>query len=179
MRINLLNRALWVTAHCILILLLHPSLTFAEESTDVDPAIFVDATEALRAGEALENNRQWVEAINHYEAVLERFSSFAEFPKFRGLGYLINDKPNALVFGWGERWTTGWHFHIREMCVSVALQGRGYGTRLLHEFELQLFSEGFQNIFLETGKEAPARLFYEKLGYKNLSLVSLSKSSDA
>ena len=113
------------------------------------------------------------------EAVLERFSSFAEFPKFRGLGYLINDKPNALVFGWGERWTTGWHFHIREMCVSVALQGRGYGTRLLHEFELQLFSEGFQNIFLETGKEPPARLFYEKLGYKKLSLVSLSKSSDA
>lgn len=97
MRINLLNRALWVTAHCILILLLHPSLTFAEESTDVDPAIFVDATEALRAGEALENNRQWVEAINHYEAVLERFE------KDEGLSYGL--RRTRIHFGVDRRYS--------------------------------------------------------------------------
>ena len=97
MRINFLNRALWATAHCILILLLHPSLTFAEESTDVDPAIFVDATEALRAGEALENNRQWVEAINHYEAVLERFE------KDEGLSYGL--RRTRIHFGVDRRYS--------------------------------------------------------------------------
>jgi carboxyl-terminal processing protease len=41
---------------------------------EVDASIYADAADALRAGELLENNRQWVEAINHYEASLERFT---------------------------------------------------------------------------------------------------------
>ena len=112
-------------------------------------------------------------------AVLERFQSFVIFPRFRGLGYLTAGNPTALVFGWGERWTAGWNFHIREMCVAVPLQRGGYGKSLLLAFEQQLFSEGFKSVFLETGQAAPARRFYENLGYKNLSLVSLSKSADA
>lgn len=112
-------------------------------------------------------------------AVLERFRSFAAFPNFRGLGYLTAGNPTALVFGWGERWTDGWKFHIREMCVAGPLQRAGFGKSLLLAFEHQLFSEGFKSVFLETGQATPARKFYEKLGYKNLSLVSLSKNADA
>ena len=52
-------------------------------------------------------------------------------------------------------------------------------SSLLLAFEQQLFSEGFKSVFLETGQAAPARRFYENLGYKNLPLVSLSKSADA
>jgi aminoglycoside 6'-N-acetyltransferase I len=112
-------------------------------------------------------------------AVLERFQSFAAFPRFRGLGYLTAGHPTALVFGWGERWTNGWNFHVREMCVAVPLQRGGFGKRLLLAFEKQLFAEGFKSVFLETGQAVAARKFYEGLGYKNLSLVSLSKNADA
>ncbi len=41
----------------------------------VDVSIYADATEALKAGEELENSRQWVDAIVHYEAALERFKN--------------------------------------------------------------------------------------------------------
>ena len=96
-------------------------------------------------------------------AVLERFRSFATFPRFRGLGYLSAGSPSALVFGWGERWTTSWNFHIREMCVAVPLQRGGFGKGLLIAFEQQLFSEGFKSVFLETGQAAPARPGSERL----------------
>jgi carboxyl-terminal processing protease len=53
-------------------LLLAPATVVADNPL-VDVSAFADAAEALRAGETLENNRQWVEAIGHYEASLERF----------------------------------------------------------------------------------------------------------
>ncbi len=65
------------------------------------------------------------------------------------------------------------------MCVAWHLQGSGYGPRLLLAFEEPLFAEGFKSVFLETGEAVRARKFYERLGYKNLSLVSLSKRPDA
>ncbi|MFN9717327.1 MAG: S41 family peptidase [Planctomycetota bacterium] len=49
------------------------SAVHAEDAPTVDMSVYADATEALRAGEELENSRQWVEAIVHYEAALERF----------------------------------------------------------------------------------------------------------
>lgn len=45
----------------------------AEDVPTVDVSAYADATEALRAGEELENTRQWVDAITLYEAALDRF----------------------------------------------------------------------------------------------------------
>ncbi len=56
-----------------LMLLLCPSNVVADDPAEVDASVFADAGEALRVGEALENSRQWVEAINHYEAAIDRF----------------------------------------------------------------------------------------------------------
>ena len=120
------------------------------------------------------NNPPWNDGWSE-TAVHERFESFAQVPKFRGLGCHTDGKPSALVFGWGERWVKGWHFHIKEMCVAASLQRQKTGTWLLAAFERELVAAGYQGAFLETSQSAPARDFYEKLGYNNLSHVSLAK----
>ena len=74
MRVNVLSCRLWSTLTLASLFLLAPAHLRAEDPVEVDASIYADAAEALRAGELLENNRQWVEAINHYEATLERFT---------------------------------------------------------------------------------------------------------
>ena len=74
MRVNVLSCRLWSTVTLVSLFLLTPAVLRAEDPVEVDASIYADAADALRAGELLENNRQWVEAINHYEASLERFT---------------------------------------------------------------------------------------------------------
>lgn len=74
MRVNVLSCRLWSTLTLVSLFFLAPANLRAEDPVEVDASIYADATDALRAGELLENNRQWVEAINHYEATLERFT---------------------------------------------------------------------------------------------------------
>jgi aminoglycoside 6'-N-acetyltransferase I len=108
-------------------------------------------------------------------AVAERFESFARMPSFQGSALLVDKQPAALVFGWGERWVNRWHFHISELCVAPSMQRQNIGSNLLSSFEQKLIQAGFERVFLETGMSMPARQFYEKLGYKDLGLVSLGK----
>ena len=63
-----------------------------------------------------------------------------------------------------------------EMCVAPDLQRQSIGTKLLMSFEQELIIAGFERIFLETGASAPARSFYEKLGYSSSGLVALKRN---
>lgn len=74
MRVNVLSCRLWSTLTLFSLLLLPPVVCGSDDPLEVDASVYTDAADALRAGEILENNRQWVEAINHYEATLERFT---------------------------------------------------------------------------------------------------------
>jgi ribosomal protein S18 acetylase RimI-like enzyme len=47
--------------------------------------------------------------------------------------------------------------------------------RLLRELQNRLANEGFERIYLQTGRTAPARIFYESTGFRDLGLVSLGK----
>ena len=113
------------------------------------------------------------------EAVRERFHSFSNYPSFFGLGYVANALPSGLAFGWSERWVDGWHYHLKEMCVAPHAQREGLGGKLIAELEQRLLRQGISRVFLETGQSAPAKTFYERHGYKQLSLVSLAKSIEA
>jgi aminoglycoside 6'-N-acetyltransferase I len=113
------------------------------------------------------------------EAVIERFESFACYPTFFGLGHFSNGIPSALAFGWSERWVSSWQFHLREMCVAPTAQRQGLGAKVLAELESRLFHRGVGRVFLETGHSAPAKTFYERQGYKQISLVSLAKQIEA
>lgn len=69
----------------------------AEDVPAVDVSAYADATEALRAGEELENTRQWVDAITLYEAALERFKDD------EGLKYAL--RRTRVHFGIDRRYT--------------------------------------------------------------------------
>lgn len=109
------------------------------------------------------------------DAVQERLASFLAFPRFEGLGLWAGDAPVGLVLGWGERWVAGWQFHIKEMCIATGHQGQGLGSQLLQAFEARLRERGYGQIYLETGRSAPSRLFYERHGYEDIGYVSLAK----
>lgn len=113
------------------------------------------------------------------DAVHERLSGFMQFPRFESLGLIESDQPIGLVLGWGERWVTGWHFHIKEMCIANAFQRVGVGGQLLRAFEHKLMMLQYNRIFLETSESTPSRTFYEQNGYRRMGLVSLAKRSDA
>lgn len=109
------------------------------------------------------------------ESASERLHAFSVFPAFHGMGLLRAAEPVGLVLGWGERWTTGWVFHLKEMCVHPASQGQGLGTQLMSAVEEKLRRHGFRGIHLQTGREVPARLFYERSGFQPSDLVTLRK----
>ena len=112
-------------------------------------------------------------------AATERLESFTDFPRFRGLGHIRKNEPVAFVMGWGERWSRGWVFHIKEMGVALAAQRSGVGRELLTTFERNLVTQNFVSVYLETGAKTPAQQFYEHCGYETLGLVSLHKNLHA
>lgn len=73
MRVNVRSGRLRAILILAVLILVPPVFLRADDSARVSAENYLDAAEALRAGEALENSRQWVDAINHYEATLERF----------------------------------------------------------------------------------------------------------
>jgi len=80
-----------------------------------------------------------------------------------------------MALGWGERGVTGWHFHLKEMCVDSASQRRGLGVMLLSSLERDLARDKFDRVYLETRASSPSLEFYEACGYRNIGLISLSK----
>ncbi|MFT3735120.1 MAG: GNAT family N-acetyltransferase [Rhodocyclaceae bacterium] len=111
----------------------------------------------------------------HPMVVLERLQSFAQFPRFECMVLLCDGQPVAAVLGWGERWVNSWVFHIKEMFVNGARQRQGLGKHLFEAFETCLRLKGFTGAYLQTGEAAPARQFYEQMGYERFNVVSLRK----
>ena len=73
MRASVLNRWLCMVFLAAVVWINAPSTVSAADTSEVDISQFTTAREALQAGEKLETARQWVEAITHYEASLDRF----------------------------------------------------------------------------------------------------------
>ena len=56
---------------------------------------------------------------------------------------------------------------LRRMRVERGLQGRGYGTKLLHELERLASQSGIRTLCLETARRRPSTLqFYSRCGYR-------------
>ena len=146
--------------------------------TEIVPLVPENIASFARLYQSVFNGPPWHDGWSE-EGVLERLTSFAQYPKFCGLGCLIDENPVALALGWGERWVGGWHFHIKELYVASEVQRQKVGTKLLSAFELELSRQGYKRVFLETGESAPARMFYEKHGYSRIKLATLAKSIEA
>jgi GNAT superfamily N-acetyltransferase len=56
---------------------------------------------------------------------------------------------------------------LKRMRIARELQGRGYGTQLLHELERLAFQSGVRTLRLEAARRRPLTLrFYRKHGYQ-------------
>ncbi len=64
-----------VVALFVAVLMACPAAGLLADESTVDVDQYTDAAAALAAGETLENSRQWVEAITHYEACLKKFEN--------------------------------------------------------------------------------------------------------
>jgi ribosomal protein S18 acetylase RimI-like enzyme len=67
----------------------------------------------------------------------------------------------------------GW---VNYLAVDPAYQKNGYGRQLMEEIEKRLLASGCPKVNLQvrTGNDS-ALVFYERIGYKNDSVVSLGK----
>lgn len=89
----------WQRVLTLMALLLYvlPLPVMAKDDTAVDVSQYLNAAEAVQAGEELENSRQWVEAISLYEAALKRFD------KDEGLTYAL--RRTRIHFGIDRRYS--------------------------------------------------------------------------
>lgn len=82
----------------------------------------------------------------------------------------------GLSMGRIKHWCTGTEYCIDELCIQTAVQGKGVGTRFLHEIERACRALGITYIFLLTENNVPAFEFYKRQGYNLLkSNVALAK----
>jgi len=58
---------------------------------------------------------------------------------------------------------------LRRMRIALDLQGRGYGTLLLHELERRAYQSGVRKLCLDTAQRRSLTLeFYRKHGYQEI-----------
>lgn len=143
----------------------HEFITLAESNIHLFAPLYV----------AVFNAAPWLDGWSNPVAT-ERLQGFAKDPSFRGIGIQQKSEPVGLVIGARERWSTGLIFHLKEMCVAAEHQGKGLGQKMLVELEHSLKNEGVKTVYLQTQRNAPAKLFYESLGYQEYGHVSLHKS---
>lgn len=77
------------------------------------------------------------------------------------------------VFGNSEIFYNCKQFFIKELFVTLKLQGMGSGKLIMNELEKRLKKMDINKIYLFTGKGGPAQSFYEKDGFYNMDKMVL------
>ncbi len=122
------------------------------------------------------NNPPWNESWEA-EAVAQRIEDCYHTPGFYGLTVRIGDEVVGFAVGYTERWDTGKHFYLKEMCVASEHQRRGIGTALMNVLEGKLKHEGVEKLYLHTARDTSAQAFYEKRGfYVSSRMIMMAKS---
>lgn len=71
----------------------------------------------------------------------------------------------GISMGHIKHWYTGTEYFIDELGISTEKQGQGIGTLFVGEIEKACVEMGLTQLFLLTGKDAPAFSFYKKQGF--------------
>jgi putative hydrolase of the HAD superfamily len=81
--------------------------------------------------------------------------------------FLLGFLDDVLIAMGGFRKVTDQVAELRRMRIDPASQGRGYGSCMLRELEMQALKRGFRTLCLETARRRPLTLaFYRKHGYE-------------
>ena len=120
------------------------------------------------------NAEPWNEGWD-IEAASERLNGILAGPN--GLGVVACREGVVIGFALGcfERWVTGMHFQLKEMCILPSEQRHGVGTLLLDFLLRTLKERGVLQVFCETRAGVPAEAFYRRAGFRTLNVVALGK----
>jgi ribosomal protein S18 acetylase RimI-like enzyme len=109
------------------------------------------------------------------EAASERLKAILSAPNGLGVVASRDDTPIAFALGYLERWVSGTHFQLKEMCTAPSEQRQGIGKSVL-EFLLRTLKErDVSQVFCETRSGVPAEAFYRHAGFRTLNVVALGK----
>ena len=73
----------------------------------------------------------------------------------------------GMILGCEEEFYTGIVFNVKEFCINNKIRGKGFGTRILEEFQERLKSKGISEIILLTLRGNSTEGFYQKKGFVN------------
>lgn len=130
---------------------------------------YLDGCARLYAATFSENpwNEGWTQ-----ETAKERLSQVIGTPGFHGLVVVRDEEVVGLAFGYRRRRPEGDFFLLDEMCVSSTLGRTGLGHMLITRLRRDLAGQNVERVVLLTGRNGPARTFYEKNGFReNLDWV--------
>lgn len=118
----------------------------------------------------------WFDIYESRDQVLNFIYNHYRNNYFVGYGAMFNNKLVALSIGMKKPWINGFEYYIDEFCVSYELQGRAIGSWFIKAIEDDIRKQGMNAIILNTEKDYPAQVFYEKNGFKVLDdLIFLAK----
>ncbi|MCQ6267652.1 GNAT family N-acetyltransferase [Fictibacillus sp. WQ 8-8] len=111
------------------------------------------------------------------ETAKERLSDLLNTPKFLGYVFYESGQLIGFIAGNSKKTDNGLTFYIAELCVNNKIQGKGYGTKMLNGFEVELKRREIQSLYLLTAKEGLAQAFYEKNGFRvNENRIVMNKA---
>lgn len=118
----------------------------------------------------------WNDVYESREQVVNFFNNHFNNNYFLGYAAMLNDKIVALSVGMKKPWIEGFEYYIDEFCVSYDIQGKGIGSWFIKAIEEDIKGKGVDGIILNTEKDYPSKIFYEKNGFKQLGdLIILCK----
>lgn len=105
----------------------------------------------------------------------ERLEAILAAPN--GLGVIATHEgtPVALALGYLERWVSGYHFQLKEICTAPDQQRQGLGSLVLDFLLRTLRERGVVQAFCETRTGVPAEAFFRRAGFRTLNVVALGK----
>jgi aminoglycoside 6'-N-acetyltransferase I len=134
-------------------------------SVTIAPLIAANLDEMTALYVATFNAAPWLDAWTDATA-RARLADFLHAPGVTALSAHLPDGELAgFVLGSRKQWYTGVHFNLRELCVALAWQRRGIGTRLVQTLENLLRADSVERVYLLTAREGQAAAFYQRLGY--------------
>lgn len=110
------------------------------------------------------NSEPWNESWT-YETAKERLTDLLNTPKFLGFLFHVDHNPVGFIAGNSKVSYQGLTFYLAELCVNNQLQGKGYGSKMLHSLEDELQKRGIKSLYLLTANDGLAEAFYRKNDY--------------
>lgn len=123
----------------------------------------------------------YVESFNAYpwndrwtvETASKRLHQMINCESFYGIKAYIDLNLCGMILGNEEQFYNGVVFNIKEFCIKNSLRGNGIGTEIFKEFEKRLKLRNIDEIILCTLKNENTEGFYNKMGLKSNSQMTV------